>query len=188
MSKKVGDFDLIWNKDEIKYLCENTQLSVKALAEFLDRSEDSVSRAKVRYKVNSLQFIILENRKWKKIEELPNYEVSDHGEVRNSKRLNVLKSRIDKNGYPNIAFKVDGKTLNRTVHRLVAMAFIPNPKNKPHVNHKSGIKVNNHKSNLEWMTESENMQHAHDNRLIVMPAGEEHWTRKHKVKHFIGNK
>lgn len=54
-----------------------------------------------------------------------------------------------------------GKGNSHTIHRLVAITFLPNPKNLPQINHKDGNKWNNRLENLEWCTGSENMQHAY---------------------------
>lgn len=62
------------------------------------------------------------------------------------------------------------KRINRTIHRVVAETFIPNPENKPQVNHIDCDKTNNKKSNLEWNTQEENMRHAKDNGLRDTPA------------------
>ena len=65
-----------------------------------------------------------------------------------------------KNGYQSIDLRIDKKHFRYLLHRLVAECFIPNPENKPEVNHKDGDKTNNHISNLEWMTKAENVEHS----------------------------
>lgn len=70
-------------------------------------------------------------------------------------------------GYKQIGRTVNGKRRTLQVHRLVAMAYIPNPENKPEVNHKDGNKANNHVSNLEWCTRKENQRHAYDSGFMV---------------------
>lgn len=96
------------------------------------------------------------------------YQVSNFGNVR---------TILDNHGNAKCALKTQGKSWNQQylsvqlyikdvkrhhlVHRLVAQAFIPNPENKPHVNHKDGNKLNNHVSNLEWCTQQENIQHGY---------------------------
>jgi len=71
-----------------------------------------------------------------------------------------MKYSFDKRGYLNVILNKDKVRKSYLVHRLVALTFIPNPENKPQVNHKDGNKANPEKSNLEWATQVENMQHA----------------------------
>lgn len=68
--------------------------------------------------------------------------------------------------YKHVVVSVDNKRKSILVHRLVALAFIPNPDNLPCVNHKDGNKHNNNVSNLEWCTRSHNTQHALINGLL----------------------
>ena len=93
------------------------------------------------------------------------YEVFENGEVY-SKRLNkVLKPGIFGHGYELICIHYLGKRKTLNLHRLIAKLFIPNPDNKPCINHKNGIKTDNRVENLEWCTYSENMVHATKNGL-----------------------
>ena len=96
---------------------------------------------------------------WKKIEGFENYSISSDGEVRNDNNLYVLKQHLNNKGYPMVNLWKNNKGYWRTVHRIVALAFIPNPNNKPQVNHIDGNKQNNNVDNLEWCTGSENQFH-----------------------------
>jgi len=83
-----------------------------------------------------------------------------------------MKIQNDTN-YNIIGLYSDNKTQKTLlIHRLVALAFIPNPHNKPCVNHKDGNKLNNNIGNLEWNTHSENTKHACENKLILPTHGE----------------
>lgn len=81
--------------------------------------------------------------------------------------IEVTFFRTSRGGrYRSVTGTVDGKQKHFLVHRLLAQAFIPNPENKPQVNHIDGDPGNNHLSNLEWVTASENIIHAYDTGLV----------------------
>lgn len=92
-------------------------------------------------------------------------QVSKSGLVKNKKTGTILKTQLSK-GYHQLVTRITGEQRTIKVHRAVAMTFIPNPENKPFVNHKSGNKLNNQCYNLEWNTCSENTKHAWDKGLI----------------------
>ena len=75
------------------------------------------------------------------------------------------------NGYFRITLRDMSLTKRFLIHRLVATVFIPNPENKPQVNHKDGDKANNCVSNLEWATSSENNLHAFRTGLNIKKRG-----------------
>ena len=98
---------------------------------------------------------------WKPIENYPEYEVSTMGRVRNILTGHILKPYDDGRGY----LRVKLHRANLRVHILVAKSFIPNPENKPEVNHKKGKKNDPRASQLEWVTPSENVKHSWENNL-----------------------
>lgn len=105
------------------------------------------------------------------------YFVNELGDVitynwRNAKKRAVLKPATDKKGYLRVGLQIEGKLITQKVHRLIAMAFIPNPLNKPMVNHKDWDKKNNNVSNLEWCTAKENTKHAIDNGIFSFQTPE----------------
>jgi len=80
-------------------------------------------------------------------------------------KFKSLKSRVDRAGYETVRLFKNGKTKTYYLHRLIAQIFINNIVNKPEVNHKNGKKTDNWYENLEWVTHSENVQHAFDTGL-----------------------
>jgi hypothetical protein len=85
---------------------------------------------------------------WKPVDEVPEYLVSNFGRVK-GRRGALLALCANQFGYKIASLFVNKKTIYRQAHRLVALAFIPNPDNHPLVNHIDGNKLNNHVSNLE---------------------------------------
>ena len=103
------------------------------------------------------------------------YEVSNMGNVRNSRTGRKLSLRYRKDNHIDCMLYKNGKSTRHTVHRLVAIAFIDNPNNYPIINHIDGNGLNNNVSNLEWCTYSHNSQHANDNNLINHNTGIDHY-------------
>lgn len=101
------------------------------------------------------------------------YWVSNFGRVKNE-RGRILKGGFDTKGYPHVCVKLEGVQSTYKVHRLVAIAFIPNPDNLPQVNHIDGNKTNNSVTNLEWCTGEYNLKHKKENGLCSSMPGEEH--------------
>ncbi|MFC5403917.1 NUMOD4 domain-containing protein [Cohnella soli] len=98
------------------------------------------------------------------------YEVSNYGNIKSlanrlTRKEKTVQTHINQNGYLRVDLYKQGHRKKFSVHRLVAQAFIPNPANKPLVNHRDGVKSKNHVSNLEWCTHSENTSHAFANGL-----------------------
>lgn len=90
-----------------------------------------------------------------------NYFITEDGKCYNSYTNKYLKGQVGKNGYISFNLTLGGSRRRVYAHRLVALAFIPNAdKQKKEVNHKDGNKLNNTVNNLEWVTPSENQQHA----------------------------
>lgn len=105
------------------------------------------------------------------------YLIYDDGRVYSNASKAFLSLSIRKScstGYQKVGlYMPDGKRKHKDVHRLVAEAFIPNPLDKPQVNHINGNGIDNRVENLEWVTARENTQHAVDTGLLVSKKGEE---------------
>ena len=123
------------------------------------------------------------------------YQVSDKGRVRsvdhitNGHKYNgkIIKQRPDKDGYMIVSLSGRGRDKFKKVHRLVAIAFIPNPYNKPVVNHKNELKNCNESWNLEWMTVKENNNYGNRNlKLSLSQRGKPRDYMKGEKNYFYG--
>ena len=93
---------------------------------------------------------------YKLIDGYDNYEISNMGNVRNKRTGLILKHRLNNTGYYSVGLSISGKSKMFSVHRLIALHFIPNPHNKQFVDHINRIRTDNSINNLRWATPSEN--------------------------------
>jgi hypothetical protein len=119
--------------------------------------------------------------------QLYDYLITEEGKIYSLKKNtrtrtpdNEVLSHSNSKGYLQLTVTTPDGKKKQFVHRLVAMAFHPNPDNLPEVNHKDGDRQNNHKDNLEWCTRLYNIKHSIESNL--KPMGEKHpyskWTNK----------
>ena len=110
----------------------------------------------------------------KEIKDYTNYYITEDGKVYSKKfdKMRELKPFKNEKGYLKISLNKNGKRNSHRISRLVALTYIPNPLNLTDVDHRDCDKTNNHISNLEWVTHSENIKRAKKNDLYL--KGEKH--------------
>lgn len=113
---------------------------------------------------------------WERINKF--YSVSNFGRFW-SVKVGIMKTPLMNTGYPHLNLMENGKPIRTLCHRVVAKTFIPNPKNKPFINHKNGNKADNRVENLEWCTSAENNLHS---ARVLGRKGAVNNHRKKKIK------
>lgn len=101
----------------------------------------------------------------KKIDGYPNYFITEDGKIWNDRKKIFLKPMLNR-GYYQIILCKHSKHKTFKPHRLVGISYVPNPLNRKEINHKDGNKLNNHYTNLEWCTRSENNLHKYRTGLF----------------------
>lgn len=127
---------------------------------------------------------------WKIINSFEDYEISDMGEIKSLKNgmEKILKPQLAKRGYYIINLCKNGGVYHKTIHRLVAQAFIPNPDNKPCIDHINGCRIDNRVCNLRWCTHKENLNYEIAKKNISKAHKGKVLTDEHKKKISESNK
>lgn len=120
---------------------------------------------------------------WRKFRD-SNYSVSNKGNVRNDVTGHPIKPK-NTQGYNSFVVHDHGKRTYIFTHRAVGELFIPNPENKSQINNVDGNKRNNNVSNLEWVTQEENLEHAYRTGLIRKNPEPKRPTMDHRLRPII---
>lgn len=118
----------------------------------------------------------------KTLKEFPNYIIQDDGQVWSKGAGKFLAKGLSHNGYSMVILQHNCVRKTVRVGRLIGECFIPNPENKPTINHKNGIKTDDRAENLEWATCSENTIHFYKTGLQTGSHGERSAFHKLKLK------
>lgn len=160
-----------YKKREIKGLQPNEIPNHSQLKEVIMKTSTKLANIPVW---QNLSLKDLNGEKWVPIKGFEHlYHISNYGRIKSLKKQyrngtgglivldkRILKQTLNKKGYLRIRITDGNKKYTFRVHRLVAEAFVPNPKNKPEVNHINEIKTDNNFRNLNWLTRKENMLHG----------------------------
>lgn len=117
---------------------------------------------------------------WKPVKDYEGiYEISNIGRVRSKHKHTkskdgIIKERKTRNGYCHVELWKNGTGVDRYIHRLVALAFIPNPNNLPEINHKDENPSNNCVDNLEWCDRTYNNNYGNHYKKMVETRGDKY--------------
>lgn len=155
--------------DAVDYVISTTTITnKKTILDKIRRVCTNIQEIGYKYKWEYVKDVINEihGEEWKNVKDIineaDNYLISNKGRMKNPFG-SIVEGRIETNGYRSVY--IGKNVIRKNIHTLVAKLFIPNPENKPIINHRDGDKTHNDVINLEWNTYSENSQHAFDTSL-----------------------
>lgn len=149
-----------WSPTELNRIKEMTDAghSIVEIAATLNKCDYSI-RKKVKELYGEIPVVKIDGEVWRRVEDTQ-YEVSDNGRFRRIGQRRLINGSLH-DGYIYVNLIINGRGILRSVHRLVAQAFVPNPEDKELVDHIDGNRTNNNASNLRWVTAEENANNQH---------------------------
>ena len=156
------------HEEKVQFVLENySSMTAEEIASIVGLHRNSVQRIAWRNNINKKTITKdLPGEEWFEIKGYSRYLISNFSRVKRKRDNALIGTTYTVDYYHSIKLVNDeGKRKTTRLHRLVAETFIPNPDNKPEVNHIDGNKDNNLKENLEWVTGGENQKHSYKHKL-----------------------